>query len=318
MRHLAPTVFVVGVNHDLVTDDKNLMPTVRQLMCLHQTRQAPRWRISAGVWALVSLACFSTLSEATAQQPRLHYRFDGSSSLGAIGSWRLQRGGPLAGYFQPVELRAPAGTKIAPAIEGTFAEPQLAPTSMGLLIAPVYRFRVTNIPFQLGREVFPTIELIDRTYPPPHLAWKFPIPIELTLEDLRIALSGKLVTRVIYVEDPRSALPVQSQHDEQSWFDVGPGDNPLLVADTLGRPVAILRIGGRQPIDPLTPENSFLNGSPPVLIAPRIIDTPIENHAPEEMNPSAPSPHDAEELGPPPPSDDGLNQAAAARDEVRR
>ncbi len=294
------------------------MPTVRQLRCLHQTQQAPRWRISAGLWALVSLACFGTFHEANAQQPRLHYRFDGSSSLGAIGSWRLQRGGPLAGYFQPVELRAPEGTKIAMAVKGTFAEPQLAPASVGLLITPVYRFRVTNIPFEDGREVFPTVELIDRTYPPAHLAWKFAIPIELTLEDLRIALSGKLVTRVIYVEDPRTALPIDTEYTEQPWFDAGPGANPLLVADTLGRPVAILRIGGRQPIDPLAPENSFLHGSPPVRLAPRIAADPTEIPAPREVDPPIPPPSATEELGPPSPSDDTFDSQAAIQDEVRR
>lgn len=291
------------------------MPTVRQLRCLQQTRQAPLWRITAGLWALVSIACFGTCYEAIAQQPRLHYRFDGSSSLGAIGSWRLQRGGPLAGYFQPVELRAPEGAKIAMAVEGSFTEPQLAPASVGLLIAPVYRFRVTNIPFEAGREVFPTVEIIDRTYPPPHLAWKFPIPIELTLEDLRIALSGKMVTRIIYLEDPNTALPVQTENNEQTWFDVGPEANPLLVADTLGRPVAILRMGGRQPLDPLTPSMTFLQGCPPLMFAPQCLDGP--GLGPEEIDPNTPAPLEIEELDARPAAEEESDRSASAEVEVR-
>lgn len=293
------------------------MPTVRQLRCLKQTQQAPRWRNSAGLWALLSIACFGMCHETLAQQPRLHYRFDGSSSLGAIGSWRLQRGGPLAGYFQPVELRAPEGAKIAMAINGSFAEPQLAPASVGLLIAPVYRFRVTNIPFEVGREVFPTVEIIDRTYPPPHIAWKFPIPIELTLEDLKIALSGKLVTRVIYVEDPNMALPVQTEYKEQPWFDVGPDANPLLAADTLGRPVAILRMGGRQPLDALTPEESFLFGSPPLMFAPHFVDAPAGLPTRQPTEGLAPEPLDVEELDAPPTPDESPDLEAALEFEVR-
>ena len=36
----------------------------------------------------------------------------------------------------------------------------------GMLIGQVYRLRVTNIPHQPGVEVFPTIQVIDRLYPP--------------------------------------------------------------------------------------------------------------------------------------------------------
>ena len=44
----------------------------------------------------------------------------------------------------------------------------------------------------------------------------------------------------------------------------GDGDNPLDVADGLGRPMAILRIGGRLP-DASGPDEVFLYGSPPLL-----------------------------------------------------
>ena len=55
------------------------------------------------------------------------------------------------------------------------------------------------------------------------------------------------MTRVIYLEDPDHALPVAEKPDEQTYFEVPPGDNPLDVADRLGRPMAILRMGGRVP-----------------------------------------------------------------------
>jgi hypothetical protein len=167
---------------------------------------------------------------------------------GAIGSFRLQRGGPLPGYFQPVRIRAPEGARIALAAEGSFAESPFGDVLVGMQVGPVYRLRVSEIPNNPGLEIFPTIEVVDRLYPPPGLALRFPIPVELTQEELDLAAHGSFVTRVIYVEDPHTALPVvQPAKGEQPWIEAPAGEDPLVVADGRGRPVAILRIGSRVP-----------------------------------------------------------------------
>ena len=135
-----------------------------------------------------------------------------------------------------------------------------------MLIGSVYRLRVTNISTPEGAEgleVFPTIEVIDRLYAPPGEAIRFAIPVELTLEDLKLALSGKLVTRVIYLEDKNKALPAAEIDKSQTWFEAGPGEDPLAAADALGRPVAILRLGGRLP--DANPDAGFFFGSPPYV-----------------------------------------------------
>jgi len=176
---------------------------------------------------------------------------------------QLQRGGPLPGYFQPVEIKAPPGALISLASAGSFDPAQKAPLRVGFLIGQVYRLRVMNIPLALGMEVFPTIEVIDRIYPPPGERRRFAIPIELTEEDLKLALGGKFVTRVIYLEDPNQALPTREDQQAQNWFEVGQGQDPLVVADALGRPVAILRLGARLPDDVRGPSVQFLFGCPP-------------------------------------------------------
>ena len=43
------------------------------------------------------------------------------------------------------------------------------------------------------------------------------------------------------------------------------GAPPLITADHLGRPMAIVRIGGRLPLDPENPDDDFLYHSPPLL-----------------------------------------------------
>jgi len=184
---------------------------------------------------------------------------------GAIGSLRLHRGGPLSGYYQPVRIRAPQGARIALALEGGFGPARLGDALVGMRIGPLYRLQVTNIPNNSGLEIFPTVEIIDRTYPPPELALRYPIPIELTQEELELAAQGMFVTRVVYVEDPNQALPVQRHEDElQPWIEARPGDDPLIVADGLGRPVAILRIGGRVPTS-AGPDSDFTYGAPPLV-----------------------------------------------------
>lgn len=219
----------------------------------------------AGSTAMVALWCLAAAATLLAQEPRVHYLHQGVMPPGAIGSRQLQRGGPLPGFFQPVEIKAPPGALVSLAAEGRFDQARDVPLRVGLLIGQVYRLRVMNIPLNPGLEVFPTIEVIDRLYPPPGAERRFAIPVELTRQDLQMALEGKFVTRVIYLEDSRRALPVREDPGAQNWFEAGPGRDPLAVADALGRPVAILRLGVRLPDAADGPDMGFLFGCPPFV-----------------------------------------------------
>ena len=226
-------------------------------------RRRRRWPTTLSIFLGVC-ACGLALS-AGAQQPGVHYQWTESTPPGAIGAWQHLRGAPLACHFQPVKILAPEGVRIAWSVDGKFVEPREAPVELGLLIAPVYRLRVTHLPLHDEAEVYPTIEVVDRLYPPTGQARRFPIPIELTQEDLELAADGKFVTRVIYLEDPDTALPFPQQGEKQNWFDAGVGANPVQVADTLGRPVAILRMGGRLPA-PDERSREFFGGFPPLKL----------------------------------------------------
>jgi len=190
----------------------------------------------------------------------------GTPLPGMVGPWKPSS--PISPCFQPVEFNGPAGVTVAPAIDGAFAEPQKVPMRIGLLVHPVYRFCVSGIQGEEGRELFPTLELLDGLCPPPGEEQRFAIPIELTEDDLRLALAGHFVTRVIYVEDPEKAIPVVGDAEHQNWFDVGPGVDPLREAKQYGRPIAILRMGGIVPDNREGPSPQFLIGSPPVLLLP--------------------------------------------------
>jgi hypothetical protein len=200
--------------------------------------------------------------EALAQGPQPHHLFDSQMPPGAIGRAQvIQRGGFFSGHYQAIEVRAPQGGAIALAADGRFVEPA-SPVRAAVLLGEVYRLRVTGIPQHEGEELYPTIEVIDRTYPPPGREAQFPIVVELSQRDMELALSGRYVTRVIYLENPTAALANRNDPKAQEWFDVGKRD-PLHVAEALGRPLAILRMGARVPQDAGNPGMSFLLGCPP-------------------------------------------------------
>ncbi len=223
-----------------------------------RSRHAKFWRYRVASILVVMLVGQFHLSEVAAQRNSVHYQHTITSPPGAIGRWQLLRGVPGHGVFQPVEIRAPQGALISLALDDAFDEPLHGPRRVGLHVAPVYRIKVSQVPFLEDMEFFPTIELIDRLYPPPEVRDQFPIILEFTAEDLELAAQGKYVTRVVYVEDS----PGPAAEDLQPWIDVEPGEDALKTADAYGRPVAILRLGGRYP-GAEGPDAEFLYHSPP-------------------------------------------------------
>ncbi len=216
----------------------------------------------------ILLACLIS-SMAWGQSRPNHYFHSADMPPGSIGQAQLLRGGPLPGHVQAVQIQAPPGAQLAMAIDQGYDAPRPAPLNVGLLIGQVYTLKVSNIPDLEGYEVFPTIEVINRLYPPEGKQARFPIPIQLTREELLMALEGKFVTRVVYLEDPRVALPVAQDPQLQRYFEVGPNQDPLRVADDLGRPMAILRMGSRIP--------DVGNNLPYVYLPPPWIPLPTED-----------------------------------------
>ncbi len=234
----------------------------------------PRWTDCCATICVLALAVSPTLpwqracAQSTGYQsagpmPSVHYFLNAQQAPGIVAGAQVSRGVRGVGTFQAVSISGPAGLQVALARDGQFLPPLQAPVTTGMLVAGVYRFRVTNIPFRSGEELYPTLEVIDRIYPPAGREHRFPIPVVLTEEDLRLALDGALVTRVIYLEDSELAEPVAMSPTTQILHNVPSSDNALQVADHLGKPVAILRIGSRVPMDLSGDLMDFLYGCPP-------------------------------------------------------
>lgn len=186
---------------------------------------------------------------------------------GAVGQGQLLRGGPLAGYFQPVAFHVADDARVAIWNGETFQPLTGSSPLVGLLAGQVYRLKITNIKGRPGAEVYPTVELVSRLFPPRGLELKHPVPIEFAAEEVTAALRGLFVTRVVYLENPDQALPVRDAPHSQRVFEVGVSDDPLQAADRLGRPMAIVRIGSRVPnANELA---TFGYGAPPFRVFPQ-------------------------------------------------
>ena len=176
-----------------------------------------------------------------------HQPLSQNSPPGKAAAWMnyLRQYDPT--WLQPLSVEVAGGASVQ--VFSGASQPVGAGTTPALVavnVGHVYRLRIGNMPGFPGTEIYPSVELLDRLHPPQGRENEFPIPIIISAEDVRTALSGQLVTRVIYLEQPQIAQaldPLQREIPQS----VLPSDNSLQEADRLGRPMAIIRIGGRRP-----------------------------------------------------------------------
>ena len=176
-----------------------------------------------------------------------HQPLSQNSPPGKAAAWMnyLRQYDPT--WLQPLSIEVAGGASVQ-VFAGAHhpVDAVTTPVLAAVNVGHVYRLRISNMPGFPGTEVYPSVELLDRLHPPQGRENEFPIPIIISPEDVRTALSGQLVTRVIYLEQPQIAQELDPLHREIPQ-SVLPSDNSLKEADRLGRPMAIIRIGGRRP-----------------------------------------------------------------------
>lgn len=223
--------------------------------------------LSAGVMT-VATCCSST---ALAQRPAAnrYFPFDQNLPPGLVGQMSAPNQRNTGCFLQPIRIELPGNAgEVAyyTGADGTSTNAP-APALAAIQVGAVYRLKLSQLPDYPGVELFPTVELLDRLHPPRGREAEFPVPISLTDEEIRFAVEGRLVTKVVYLEQPDRASTVRGPTSARTRF-AHPRDNVLLAADEAGRPMAIVRLGGRTP-DPHAPEPGFYgHGAPVQLIAP--------------------------------------------------
>lgn len=173
----------------------------------------------------------------------------------------------LPDEVQVVRFHAPEGV----VVQVMEPNPEAAPPgdghgalTSGLKVGVPYRIKVTNIPERPGVDLYPVIEVVGHLHRPTNIdPGKFPIRVALSLEDLYDAIDrGRLVTQVIYLEDPAIAIPIKMTKDEVPLTELSPSEDPLRVASKLGRVMALVKIGGRQPMPGDPYDAIFSAGNP--------------------------------------------------------
>ena len=187
------------------------------------------------------------LASASAQNTIFYQPLNQRTPLGHTAGWLTHIRGHQSTWLQPVQIQVSGGAEVS-VYSGT-AEPLRITSSPGTVaVNPghTYRLRLANMPEFPGVELYPSIEVLDRLHPPAGEEYRYPIPIPFSDDDIRLALADRLVTRVIYLEPPQLAQQTDPLNREIPQA-VLPSENVLQEADRLGRPMVIVRIGGRSP-----------------------------------------------------------------------
>lgn len=236
---------------------------------------------------LAGLSLAFTASQAAAQDgaDQRVYPLNQMAPPGRAAEWSAIAHPDTAGYFQPIRVELPTKGRVAFFSKGLEAAPvQAAPAEAAMLIGPVYRLQISHLPEFPGVELYPTVELLDRLHAPVGREADFPVPIAFTLEEIQFALEGRLVTKVVYLEQPDRAdpfRPVESAPTEM----IGPAENSIAVADAAGRPMALVRIGGRIP-DPADRESAFYGTGAPLLFRHAAVPRPQTQNAQRKAPPN--------------------------------
>jgi len=199
------------------------------------------------------------LALASGRQPAGIFPVPGIGPPGAVAAVGSRAGGTAeagpAGGVLPTPAPLVAARFLTPKDVRVTAYPgsplaRMFDTPVTLALRPgyVYRFELTNLPYNPGRALYPEVEVRGSLVPRPGMNYlDYPIPLAFGPADIERALSGAVITKVIYLEDPQKAIPVEVKSD---YPVETPEDNEaqaLKAARENGRVMAIVRLGDRKP-----------------------------------------------------------------------
>jgi uncharacterized repeat protein (TIGR01451 family) len=175
--------------------------------------------------------------------------------LAAAAQAKAQAPSPGAGAFPHaaampaplyVRLAGPGGMKIA--VSTGASEPRVFPAPCILGLRPGYRY---TIELQTGEgnltqrlcasfDVVGSLRGTGELHPREH-----PAAISFSADDFKAASAGTVVTKIVVLERPETALPIATRADLPIELEIPLTGNPLQDAASHGRPLAILHLGSR-------------------------------------------------------------------------
>jgi uncharacterized repeat protein (TIGR01451 family) len=120
------------------------------------------------------------------------------------------------------------------------------PVRVGLRPGYTYRVKITGLPGRPDAALYPTLEVRGSLCLPPHTsAEDHPVPLVFPQAELERAQESVFITKVVYLENPDRAAPTATRPDQPLETTLPAGDDLLQAARELGRPMVVLRLGGR-------------------------------------------------------------------------
>ncbi|HET6326674.1 MAG TPA: DUF11 domain-containing protein [Planctomycetaceae bacterium] len=248
------------------------------MLRVEQTASHARRRLTSSLLLAVALQMgYSAASPAQDHfQDNRYVPLDQNAPVGRVGRWTGIIGKGLAGSFQSVQVTLPTAGKVTIYNGGPETAVTLgAPAQFSIGVGCAYRLKISNMPDFPGVELFPTIEIFDRLHPPVGREFEFPVPIAISVEDIQRAIDGTMVTKVVYLEQPQFAVTGDLAPALLNRM-MPPDRNLLIEADRLGRPMILVRLGGRTP-DEARPEEGFFLPPAPLQVE----QHPKRNSAPD-------------------------------------
>ncbi|MSR56595.1 MAG: hypothetical protein EXS05_02845 [Planctomycetaceae bacterium] len=194
---------------------------------------------------------------------------DQTTAPGVAGQWSTAGRRNVCHKLQPIRIELPdhaGAVSIYTDASGT-EEVLGSPADAAIQVGAVYRLKLSDLPDFPGVELYPTIELLDRLHPPRGREAEFPVPVTFSEQEIRLAIDGRMITKVVYLEQPDRASPSRNTMADRTRI-ADPRENVLALADEAGRPIAIVRLGSRTP-DPQQPDPGFFGMGAPVQLPAR-------------------------------------------------
>src|SRR5262249_21666891 len=142
----------------------------------------------------------------------------------------------------------PEGVRVTAYPGTSLARSYNAPTVMGLRPGYIYRFELTNLPYNPGKVLYPEVEVRGVLVPRAGMKYMdYPIPLVFSLADIDRVMQGAVITKVIYLEDPEKAIPTEVLPDHPVETPDDTERQAIRSAGENGRLMAIVRLGDRKP-----------------------------------------------------------------------
>ncbi len=242
-------------------------PKLNQSISIQQLSKVSRPWLT---WVCFLLGVLTCCNSADAQvqrdtQNQMFHLWNQRTPPGLAAQWAATAGKVVPNRLQPIEVLVPStGTVTYYDYDSNQKRNLPTPAAAAISVGYVYRIRIADMPEYPGLEIYPSIEMIDQLHPPAGSEHKYPVPIRITEEEIAAVQQGRLVTKIVYLEQPQLVNPADIKQ-RIPVYTIPNYKNLMNEADFRGRPIAILRIGSRVP-DKHQHDREFFGRGGPIKI----------------------------------------------------